>query len=95
MTKKNVAYSFSTCCFSSWTTSKIVAFKLEAPAYLWLLHVVFITKVKTGSVLSRHFLPCFDHVLLYYYRDTFEFSQGHVTKNQPMAVPIYEDNNSV
>ena len=65
---------------------------------LRLLHicvVVFITKVKTGSVLSRHFSPCFDHVLLYYYRDTFEFSQGHVTKNQPMAVPVYEDNNSV
>ena len=34
MTEKNVAHSFSTCCFSSWTTSKIVAFKLEAPAYL-------------------------------------------------------------
>ena len=34
MTEKNVGDSFSTCCFSSWTTSKIVAFKLEAPAYL-------------------------------------------------------------
>ena len=21
-------------------------------------------------------------------RDTFEFSQGHVTKNQPMVVPV-------
>ena len=21
-------------------------------------------------------------------RDTFDFSQGHVTKNQPMAVPV-------
>ena len=65
---------------------------------LMLLHicvVVFITKVKTGSVFSRHFSPRFDHVLLYYYRDTFEFRQGHVTKNQPMVVPVYEDNNSV
>ena len=34
MTEKNVAHSFSTCCFSSWTTSKIVAFKLDALAYL-------------------------------------------------------------
>ena len=22
------------------------------------------------------------------YRDTFDFSQGHVTMNQPMAVPV-------
>ena len=88
MTEKNVAHSFSTCCFFSFLFSFL----------LMLLHicvVVFITKVKTGSVLSRHFSPRFDHVLLYYYRDTFEFRQGHVTKNQPMAVPVYEDNNSV
>ena len=26
--------------------------------------------------------------LMYYDRDTFDFSQGHVTKNQPMAVPV-------
>ena len=41
---------------------------------------------------------CFDHVLLYpergtiaelyHARDTFEFSQGLVTKNQPMIVPV-------
>ena len=63
------------------------------------------TKKKTGRtwqyfsrLLSRHFLPCFDHVLqcipsgvhclMYHDRDTFDFSQGHVTKNQPMAVPV-------
>ena len=92
MTEKNVAHSFSTCCFSSWTTSKIVAFKLDAPAYLCCcVH----NESETGSVFSRHFSPRFDHVLLYYYRDTFEFRQGHVTKNQPMVVPVYEDNNSV
>ena len=27
-------------------------------------------------------------VLMYHNRDTFDFSQGHVTKNQPMAVPV-------
>ena len=27
-------------------------------------------------------------VQLYPGRDTFEFGQGHVTKNQPMTVPI-------
>ena len=25
---------------------------------------------------------------IYHNRDTFDFSQGHVTKNQPMAVPV-------
>ena len=47
---------------------------------------------------SCHFSPFFDHVLLsilsgvhclmYYDRDTFDFSQAHETKNQPMAVPV-------
>ena len=26
---------------------------------------------------------------MYHDRDTFDFSQGHVTKNQPMAIPVY------
>ena len=26
---------------------------------------------------------------MYHDRDTFDFSQGHVTKNLPMAVPVY------
>ena len=25
---------------------------------------------------------------MYHERDTFDFSQGHVTKNQPMEVPV-------
>ena len=25
---------------------------------------------------------------MYHDRDTFDFSQGHITKNQPMAVPV-------
>ena len=25
---------------------------------------------------------------MYHDRDKFDFSQGHVTKNQPMAVPV-------
>jgi len=28
------------------------------------------------------------HCLLYHDRDTFDLSQGHVTKNQPVAVPV-------
>ena len=28
------------------------------------------------------------HYLLYHDQDTFDFSQGHVTKNQPVAVPV-------
>ena len=92
MTEKNVAHSFSTCCFSSWTTSKIVSFKIEVPAYLCCcVH----NESENWQCSLTPLSPCFDHVLLYYYRDTFEFSQGHVTKNQPMAVPVYEDNNSV
>ena len=27
-------------------------------------------------------------VLMYHDRDTLDFRQGHVTKNQPMAVPV-------
>ena len=52
-----------------------------------------------SRLLSRHFPPYFDHVLkriaggvhylMYDDRDTFVFSQGHVTKNQPMAVPVW------
>ena len=48
--------------------------------------------------VSRHFPTFFDHVLqcipsgvhclMYHGRDTFDFSRGHVTKNQPMAVPV-------
>ena len=26
---------------------------------------------------------------MYHNRDTFDFSQGHVTKNEPVAVPVY------
>jgi len=26
---------------------------------------------------------------IYHARDTFDFSQDYVTKNQPMAVPVY------
>ena len=32
-------------------------------------------------------LACYD-CLMHHDRDTFDFSQGHVTKNQPMAVPV-------
>ena len=53
-----------------------------------------------SRLLSRHFLPCFDLqctvmypergtiAQMYHDRDIFYFSQGHVTKNQQMAVPV-------
>ena len=58
---------------------------------------------KTGSVFAVSCHATFHHDLvtscnvsragyncsLYHDRDTFDFSQGHVTKNQPMAVPVY------
>ena len=50
-------------------------------------------KVRT-LLLSRHFSPRFDHGLLYHDRYTFafEFSQGHVIKNQLMVVPVLSEN---
>ena len=61
--------------------------------------VVFIPESENGQcfsrLTSRHFPPCFDYVVergtiaqIYHDRDTFHFIQGHVTKNQPMAVPV-------
>ena len=48
-----------------------------------------------SRLTSRHFPPYFDYVVergtiaqIYHDRDTFHFIQGHVTKNQPMAVPV-------
>ena len=61
-------------------------------------------KVKTGIVFPTFCQATFHHALIicglmytergtiiawmYHNWDTFDFSQGHVTKNQPMAVPI-------
>ena len=49
------------------------------------------TKKKTGRVFPAFFhatfhhacIPSGVHCLMYHDRDTFDFSQGHVTKNQP------------
>ena len=60
------------------------------------------TKKKTGSVFPAFCHTTFHHALItccnvyrrdtiakmYHDRGTFDFSQGHVTKNQPMAVPV-------
>ena len=61
------------------------------------------TKKKTGSVFPAFYHATFHHALItccnesragynpaqiYHDRDTFDFSQGHVNKNQPMAVPV-------
>ena len=54
------------------------------------------TKKKTGSVFPAFCpatfhhacIPSGVHCLMYHDRDTFDFSQAHATKNQPMAVPV-------
>ena len=61
------------------------------------------TKKKTGSVFPAFCHTTFHHALItccnvaqagyiiclmYHDQDTFGFSQGHVTKNQPIAVPV-------
>ena len=59
-------------------------------------------KVKTGNVFPAVFHATFHHDLitccnvsragynapLYHDWDTFDFSQGHVIKNQPIVVPV-------
>ena len=57
-------------------------------------------KKKTGSVFPTFCHATFHHALImccnvsragyiaYRDQDTFDFSQGHVTKNQPMTVPV-------
>ena len=56
-------------------------------------------KEKTGSIFPTFYIT-FHHALItccnvaqagyiaYHYQDTFDFSQGHVTKNQPMTVRV-------
>ena len=58
------------------------------------------TKKNAGSVFPAFRHTTFHHALItccnvaragyfaYWDWDTFDFSQGHVTKNQPMAVPV-------
>ena len=59
------------------------------------------TKKKTSSVFPPSLMPLstmpsscavmyheWDTLLNVSRSDTFDFSQGHVTKNQPMAVPV-------
>ena len=101
----SASFYSTSCCFSSgnfWDNFKFRCFL--AWGFVFVLLCSF-TKKKTDRtsqcfprLLSRHFPPCFDHVLLcspsgvhcliYHDRDTFDLSQGHVTKNQPMAVPV-------
>ena len=49
-----------------------------------------------SRLLSHHFPLCMlqhavmypETSLMYHNQDTFDFSQGHMTKNQPMAVRV-------
>ena len=53
-------------------------------------------KKKTGRVFPAFCHTTFHHAcilrgihcLMYHDRDTFDFNQGHVAKNQLMAVPV-------
>ena len=69
---------------------------------LLTVHCSF-TKKKTSSVFPALCHATFHHALMmccnesragydpaqiYHDRDTVDFSQGHVTKNQPMVVPV-------
>jgi len=49
----------------------------------------FVTPLST-MLWSRAVMygPSGVHCLMYHDRDTFDFSQGHLTKNQPMALPV-------
>ena len=39
--------------------------------------------------LSEHLDPPLQYIAqMYHDQDTFDFSQGHVSKNRPMAVPV-------
>ena len=97
-------FSSICCCISSWVALKIVALSLRLhvcaevcihESEMWQCFFFFFNLLSSG-----HFPPCFDHLLLYpeggtttelyHNRDkyVFEFRQGHVTKNQPVAVPI-------
>ena len=84
-------FSSTSCCFSSGITFKIVAFSLR----LHVCVVVFIHEKENWQYFSRllsHHFPPFLYpergtvAQMYHDRDAFEFVQGHVSKNQPIAV---------
>ena len=94
----SACFSSTSCCFSSGIILKIVAlFSLRLCVCVVLIH----EKKITGSVFLVFCHATFHHALItycnvsragfaqvYHDRDTFDFSQGHVTRNQPMAVPV-------
>ena len=48
------------------------------------------TKKETGTVFPAFCHTSFHHALITSCNvSRFDFSQGHVTKNQPKAVPVY------
>ena len=97
-------FSASTCCcFPSGISLKIVAFQLEASwcCCVYSRQRKLAASGRTWQCFSRlpshHFSTCFNdhvripsgvHCLMYPDQDPFDFSQGHVTKNQQMAVPV-------
>ena len=92
------SFSSTGCCFPSGITLKIVAF-LER---LRVCVVVFIYEKENWQCLYRLWHATLHHALItcsnvsragkgniaYHDRDTCDFSQGYMTKNQPMAVPF-------
>ena len=95
----SACFSSTSCYFSSGIILKIVPFQLEALC-LCCAHSRK-KKKKTRSVFPVFCHTTFHHALItcsdvsregfaqmYHDRDTFDFSQGHVTRNQPLAVPV-------
>ena len=90
----SASFSSTSCCFSSGITWKSLLFSLR-------LHVcvaVFILEKENWqcsppppfchATVHHACIPGEVHCLMYHDQDTFDFSQGHVTKNQTMAVPV-------
>ena len=94
----SASFFFTSCCFCSGITLKPVAFQLEA---LCLCCCVYSRKTKLAVLYEPTFCHAtFQHALItfcnvsragyiaYHDQDTFDFSQGHVTKNQPKTVCV-------
>ena len=92
----SASFSSTSCCFSSgnfwdnfeyrWFLAWGFMFVLWTPCCVhpqrWKLAVFSPPSVTPISTMI------WSRALMYHDQDTFDFSQGHVTKNQPMAVPV-------
>ena len=100
----SASFSSTSCCFSSGKTLKIVAFICSLRLHdsvvdsccvhprEWKLAVFSPPSVRplSTTLWSRAVMYPERGTIaqMYHKRYTFDFSQGHVTKNQPMEVPV-------